>query len=368
MADVVAVPQIEATDLGSNAPDTGDSPPEVVRGEQTLLPLSKMISVVDLIHHWQPMGIRVEVTLPFVGDDRHYLFLIRPQPHIPWIPHLAVGGFNFMRIYDRMRNVIHDFDREEGAGSLPTLPTSIHITQHSPPPYLAMMANIHRKWRGSIKYRIRSVTNFTAQGYVITSFLRRCATKNNEKNFFQLGTVTYRVDSTYNQSMYTAWMSSDLSMFRHIQCIAPYEYVTPWRDFEADLLRADTAATSQRFNVNLENMVAVGLRGTFASADTQNQLFFELEYCAGDDFELALPIPPGSNSMMAAFSDTPGSDPVANIASTGVTIPTTAYSTNGSTTLTMTSRSRVLDAQTRMRRASVVSSSRYASAEELRRV
>ena len=54
--------------------------------EQPKVPVTTMprpISMANLIYQWQPMGYRVVLNLPFVGDDSSFLFYIRNGPFIP---------------------------------------------------------------------------------------------------------------------------------------------------------------------------------------------------------------------------------------------------------------------------------------------
>jgi len=336
MADIVETPTVTAEDLGDNAPTQEAEFKEVPKAVSNTLALPRPISLKDLIHHWNPMGIRVVVDLPFIGDDRSFLFMIRPQPYIPWLPLNAYtpNALNWMRFYDNMRPVIHDVGTDDGTSY--ALPPGISIFQHSPPPLFSELSAAYRKWRGSIKYRLRCVTNFTASGYMITSMFRRVQRSLGAKNFFTTATRMFRNDTSFNQGMYNAWLTSDVSMYRHTQFVVPYEYIEPWRDharmaFNASYIMTPANACT---NLNLENLVGVGIRGAVAASDTENQIVFELEYAAGDDFELAVPFPPSESWTWGMQVDkTDIATDSQRLAYEGLVIPTNEWTTDGNSTL-----------------------------------
>ena len=60
---------------------SGHKLPEQAQVAQCSIP--RPFGFEHLIHQWQPMGIRVTLNIPFVGNDRDYLFAIRNGPFIP---------------------------------------------------------------------------------------------------------------------------------------------------------------------------------------------------------------------------------------------------------------------------------------------
>lgn len=359
--DVTATEQIVNLDGGDNAPPNETPMPGVAKPTTALFPMCRPVSFIEQMRKWQPMGYRVMITLPYIGDDRTYLFMIRAQPHIPWLPDLMRDAPMWLyntqsqiRYYNHFRPVIHDVSyigapATWGPQSMSPRPIPvdsngvglISITQHSPPPLFAELARNYRKWRGSIKYRLRCVSNFATQGYVFTTFLRRLAMHQGDFDFNKQMVPVYRPDWSYNQGMLNAYLASDCSMFRHIEVTAPYEYLTSWKDYHEDMFvrsapkQLPNIANTARADHNLENFIGVGLRGQIAASDTQNQLWYELEYAAGDDFEFALPTPISQSSqygVLASLTDT-AADPVPMarrlITLQGYTIPNSTYSSDG---------------------------------------
>jgi len=275
----------------------------------TIAPLintQRIFGLNDLIHRWQPTGFRVVINLPFTGNDQDYLFLIRPQPFIPYPGDFGATSdnrINDLAIWNAFRPVVH------GAITTPSiLDSPINISQHSPPPILSTLATVYRFWRGSMKYRIRSVTNFTTQGYLFYTMLKNVADVPGLYNPFAVQPPFNRADLSYLPEMMNNYVTLDLSQMRHAELQVPFEYPVPFRDTFEELYQA--SQMPDRFNeVKIptgRNLIAFGLRGSINSSSTTNQAIFEIEYCAGEDFQFS-----GENLLgtkfkisKAAFSQT----------------------------------------------------------------
>lgn len=347
---VIMEEQAPLMDAGDNAPEQPVQEP-VTRPVVKPMPFCRAVSIKELIRQWNPTGWRVNVNLPFIGDDRAYMFYIRPQPEIAWLPSINALGMPGMGTYwyyhsPLLLDVIPALNNADytvainiptGTGGQP----AVTLNQHSPPPLLAEITRMYRKWRGSLKFRLRVVSNFATQGYVFTTFIRRAYQYKNTHQFFSQHMPVARYDETYNQGMQNCYLVSDLSMFRHINMIAPYEYIADWKDRAETLeLFSDADLFTTTCISDLDNLIGVGIRGQIASESTANAISFELEYAAGDDFELAMPMPPAAGTFLNQTGlITGGTASVEQtIAVSGVTIPSTRYevSTSGIVTFPST--------------------------------
>lgn len=347
--DPVEIPTevLTATDSGDKSAEPEEMPVAPRADVHATADMPTSISMMSLIRAWQPMGFRIVVNLPWIGNDRNYMFFIRTHPWIPWLPSLLSDYAP--AVYNVFRPILHDgLFGFVSSSTVPNpsvaVPTGITITQHSPPSYLGEMAWLYRKYRGSIKYRLNTVTNFAAQGYVFATHLRRVHIPIGQIDFNTNVGPVLRQDTTYNQGMYNAYVRSDCSMYRHIECVAPYEFVQSWRDQNTMVnmvsdLRSPVATRITGPEPVMENVVAVGVRGTVAASDTQNQIMFEVEWCAGDDFEMALPQLPSVKNVMStrgAWTDSSVTAWQRAIADSVYSIPNSRWGTNGATTWTGT--------------------------------
>jgi len=283
--------------------------PTVFSATTDKVSINKGISFYDLLKTWQPMGIRLVINLPFIGDDRTPLVYIR---HTPLIPHLFYPFAGSAGLWNNR------FPVRTVPGTQAS-PSAISITQHSPPPLASVMALSHRRWRGGIHYRLNAVTNFTAAGYVWVAKMRNCGYNitNSLPNTIAEGFRAAHLpasSSTYDGApsgvMANSFLRSDVSMFRHIEVVSPYEYPLPWQDmhfevntgsFNASVVANDTEPAL----LNGDDWIVLGLRGQIAASDTSNQLMYELEYKLGDDFEFSQPLLP-----FCGWSFSPGQQPV----------------------------------------------------------
>lgn len=262
-----------------------------------LINTQRIFGLQDLIHRWQPTGFRVVINLPFQGNDQDYLFMIRPQPFIPYPGDFgknADNAINDLSIWNAFRPVVH------GAITQPSVINSpISISQHSPPPILSTLATAYRYWRGSLKYRIRAVTNFTTQGYLFYTMLKNTTDVPGVYNPFGVQPPFNRSDISYLPDMMNNYVSLDLSQMRHAEIQVPFEYPVPFRDTYEEIYLA-SQLQDKFVTVTIptgRNLIALGLRGAINSQSTTNQAIFEIEYCAGEDFQFS-----GENLLGSKFS------------------------------------------------------------------
>lgn len=332
-------------------------------------PIPRPFSFEHLIHQWQPMGFRVVLNLPFVGNDQDYLFAIRNGPFIPLLfksyldsdvdtseedgsgrPVYTSRQLNQTRLYssyafNNMRPVIH-----AGKNYAPVKPDdpsgnlnySVYITQYDQPPALATLSTMFRKWRGTMHYRIRVVSGFTTQGYIFSSLIR-----NSPANVGVYPTQGYvpgvmREDSSYRESMMNSYVMGDTAMFRHFEVEVPFEYPVPYYDQynwignrsrpAQNFMRYDkapssdytTALRSIRNEPHGDNYVVFGLRGRLESGIEKSQITFEIEYRAGEDFQFADPFLPYNDNYL-----TPYVDAVENVDIKTIQVPSLDYQTDG---------------------------------------
>jgi len=272
------------------------SHPNVPNMPRQNLGINRGLSFSRYLYSWQPMGIRIGIQLPFVGNDRDPLFVIR---HSPFIPHPGHPFFQPYNIWQRWFPVlvpVNNFTDE-----------SITITQHSPPPMIAALAFSHRRWRGGISYRLNAVSNFTASGYIWVSKVR-----NVPRGIWQptggpnMGISRINSSSTFNgmpSSIFTnSYLRSDVSMFRHIEVTSPYEYISPYQDLEQALAETFNGTRpsapgilfthSTNTSFNFDDYLVVGLRGAIAAENNANTLYYELEMKCEEDFEFSEPLLP----------------------------------------------------------------------------
>lgn len=313
----------------------GHKLPEQSRVPQCFIP--RPFSFEHLIHQWQPMGIRVVVNTPFSGNDEDFLFAIRNGPFIPRYDYTYESSdpnalkdpekpntspdfksrtyTNVMPVnsygFNNMRNVLHagQLYKKVDEGQ-----NAIYITNFDQPPILASLATMFRKWRGTMHYRIRVVSGFTTQGYVMATLVRNSPavigiypTQNT------VGGVA-REDRSYREAMINSYVLGDTAMFRHFEVQVPFEYPVPyydqfnwignrcnpannfmltWQDNNSAKPVYEVARLRNiRNEPHGDNYILFGLRGKIESSVQNSQVTFELEYRAGDDFQFSDPFLP----------------------------------------------------------------------------
>lgn len=326
--DLVLTQQSNLGDYGSAIVDSKDVS-EQPRKSRVLSTIPRPFSFDDIIHRWQPMGIRIIVDIPYIANDSQWLFLIRHNPYVPWIGEDRGSDiYNFSNLFP-----VRFQPGQEGAGNLDRLP--VHITQHSPPPLLSLLSQIHREWRGSIKYRLRTVSNFTAQGYIFATLLRNETPISGLVDPLHTQFIQTQDDYSYSQGMYNSYTQSDLSMFRHMELVVPYEYPVPFFDQFNYLTRGkyNTGPLEDLVEHYGDTYIAVGVRGSITTPSATSQIMFELEYAAGDDFQFGNPflLPRGAFNPKSLYFGR--SDPKSQISSTLI-MPDKRFKTDGINTVT----------------------------------
>lgn len=278
--------------------------------------IPRPISFFSLIHQWQPMGIRIIINTPFVGDDANFLFFIRNGPYIPrWDKDIFresgtfrqnVGIFHF----NNTRPVFLGVDNLVGrkSGSPPEYPKDyrISLTHYDYPPIFSTLAQCFRKWRGDISYRLRMTASFATQGYILGTILKNTTVPIGIYDEYKYSPTPLTMDSSYREAMANAYTMSDVSMFRHLELTVPFDYPVKYYDqYHWFSQRLDPLVTRLTSNPNFkvarvvtephgDNFVAIGLRGELSSTQPSGRIIFDLEYRAVEGFQFASPgIPPG---------------------------------------------------------------------------
>jgi hypothetical protein len=281
----------------------------------TKTPLLKPISLIASIRKWNPTGIRVVVNLPLVGNDRNYLFLIRCSP---FIPHLAndtiwlhnAGMANQLSVDNDL--IIHDYDYKnfpKPDGTVKPMPQfdtdpGIYIYHHSLPPLISEMARANRFWTGGLKFRLRSKAAFTHNAVLFGSPIygvKQIPVVMPCTNYQAI--VPYRQKWSYGSSQANSYMYNDLTMTRHMEIQysyqKPYSYVDQFGIIAQSIgnfknsINADGTNITQGYLDGLgssryDDFIGIGLRGTIDNSSSgDNQIMFEIDIAAGDDFQFS---------------------------------------------------------------------------------
>lgn len=318
----------------------GHKLPEQAKVAETSIP--RPFGFLDLINQWQPMGIRVVLNLPFIGNDQDFLFAIRNGPFIPRhdktyrdydMPDTTggLGGIMTMLSYgwNNMRNVIHG--KPQWAQKPNDQKEAVYITYYDYPPILSALSTMFRKWCGAMEYRIRVVSGFSTQGYLMAGMLKNVPSRVGVYNAYQVMAAIPRQDHSYREFMQNSYVMSDTSMFRHFKLHVPYEYPSPWYD-QFNWI-ANRSRPSRNFyykgkqtgifnslpvmnEPHGDNYIVIGMRGSLNTSVNQAQISFELEYRACEGFQFADPGLP-SGDYMKPYN----SSPISVFNSKVVTIP-----------------------------------------------
>lgn len=322
--------KLQSTDQNDTIGQKGELLPDQTRIGNTSMP--RQVSILNWINQWQPMGIRIVLNLPFVGDDHDYLFVLRSGPFIP--PYVRVSEDTFVPEYpgderkgvtpkdvfsywmNNMRNVylvsqtVDDFTKD----------FPIHITQYDQPPIISTMAQSFRRWRGDMQYRVRTVAGFATQGYVIASTLKNKFSPIGVYDEFQHPLHFQTQDASYREPMMNAYALGDTSMFRHFEMTVPYDYPVPYYDqlqwinrrcqFSRQFEKTSDEVDPDLKNVIIrsgkdgkyfagetmephgDNWIVFGIRGDLAATQEGAQISFELEYRCVEGFQFADPFLP----------------------------------------------------------------------------
>lgn len=297
---IMTTPEPTATEISNvQVLGFGHKLPEQARIASCSIP--RPVSFSSWICQWQPMGIRVVVNLPFVGNDRDFLFAIRNGPLIPRWDHtyLTQNGNHRQYAWNNMRNVIIAPFRESIYSDKP----SVFITQYDYPPPLASMALSFRKWRGTMHYRIRTVAGFATQGYVFVSSVKNTIMPCGVFDEYKTPPALWRQDGSYKEAMMNSYIMSDTSMFRHVEASMLFEYPVQWYDQYAWIDRrvshdsincsSDGPVPETYFEPHGDNFLVMCVRGDLAATQEGAQIAFELEYRADENFQFSDPgLPP----------------------------------------------------------------------------
>lgn len=266
------------------------------------------IDTDEIIKKWNPMGIRLGLKTPYVSNDRDFLALIRVNPYVSHYTmasrenQYALGSFAF----NNTRTVIHAPVSVNPVGTSTDITNSpLTITQHDLPPLLSTKAMTNRFWRGSIEYHLRAISEFTVQGYIGLVPLYQIPNPPSIYNCFTTAPIIKMPDHSYRTYQSNSYIRSDLSIYRHMQCSVPYNYPTKWFDqykwFNSRIGEPDNSwmafttdphpVVPPFFEDASENFIGLFVRGSVASSGTNAEIFFELEYRAGPDFEFCDPSP-----------------------------------------------------------------------------
>lgn len=309
---------------------TQDAGPATTIPEQARIVLPSVprpMGLFDLIHQWQPMGFRIKVDLPFVSNDRDFFFLIRNGPFIPrhnreYTATTAEGrkGKSYVYVWNNTRPIFLQPQQNTSQHTV-VYPEDykISLTQYDYPPILSTLAESFRLWRGDMHYRIKVVASFGNQGYVITATQKNAIMPVGIYNeYVRTPCLTLR-DKSYRDMMQHQYVSSDISMFRHVTLNMPYDYPVPWYDqyqwinnrlpnmntFEAAGTIPAGLDTAYRSDDSIprglrewcgDNWILVGSRGQMASSSS-GSVFFEIEYRAGENFQFSMPGLPSQDML-----------------------------------------------------------------------
>lgn len=244
--------------------------------------LSSDTNFITLTYRWQPMGYRIVINLPFIADDINPLFAIRVSPYIP--PLIQFTGAGAVVNGPAYWSPIYPSPSTLSSTSL-----AVTCTRYDAPPTLAVVAAAHRFWRGSMKYRLRCVSNFAAQGYVIVTTAKGLVAAEVNSNTNTLKTQhrpIQGVDVGAKRWMHNGYLMSDISFFRHNEVTVPYEYPVPFYDNYRSLQECQFANTIVTYEVACpDNFILVYNRGGITGSTDGAQVVYELEYCPGDDMQ-----------------------------------------------------------------------------------
>lgn len=258
------------------------------------------VTFITLISKWQPMGFRIVINLPFVSDDYQPLVAVRVTPYIPHVIQDLIGnGSATAFVLDgSLASPVYP-----NPGTTASTSTAVTVTRYDLPPPLGVAAAMHRFWRGSMMYRFRCVSNFAAQGYVIATLVRGLVATEvnsvtssayNGSNLMNTHRPIQGMDVGTRRSMCNSYIMSDISMFRHIEIEAPFEYPVPFFDTYWNNREQIEQMLGQVPEIHCpDNFVTLFNRGGITGSADGAQVVYELEYAPGPDFEFTTEMPFG---------------------------------------------------------------------------
>lgn len=235
----------------------------------------------DMATRWQPMNARFIIPLPYVADDRSPILAVDALPM--W---RQPGGTDYVSDY-------YPYFPVPGWGGVRTTPIAgPHMVIYGPPPPIVQIMCAHRFVRSGMKFRFRCVSNFLASGYVISGVLKGAHFRNMPSAAKLESTIRGipELNQGYNPFMLNSFVESDVSMFRHIEVDAPYEYPLSYADttrrLEENYALVAATATDYRLKREMRNFIILAPRGSITSDTPGAQLVYELEICASEDFDV----------------------------------------------------------------------------------
>lgn len=328
----------------------------------------------QVIRQYQPMGIRVITHLPYLSNESTPLFVIKIQPYIPWLGERTYNGAFWWKNQMPVRAPPY---RMSYNNQITTDPVT-NITQHSPPPILSALATGHRRWGGDLKYRLRTIANFSNAGYLVTGLVKGLSrTVGNRDPYKEDYPLPPLWDENYLEYMSESYVSSDTTFTRHIEVTAPFTYPVPYYDqyqsmsTTTETWRTTTGAanTVLRDMGHGENYIFVGVRSAItgtAVSTLSGSIMFELEYAAGDNFWMDIPFVPfgGSTQSKRYYGVTPNTTSLVTPFSQfwTTTFPNPGYSVTGSSawniTTSSTATTATISTATRTKRSAPMASYR----------
>jgi len=262
-------------------------------------PYSHNCTQVDwqtLMQQWHPTGYRVSVNLPYISNDRTGMFAIRVNPYIPWL------GERVVDVGQRWKNFT--WIRHDILSGVPTtgniLTSGITISQHSPPPIISSLAYAHRFWKGSMKFRLRVLTDMRASGTLVAFAARNLPRYFGEINPFSSQWNYWAPDDSYLSWMANSYVESDVSFNRHLEILVPWELPVEWYD-QWQMLNsihsrvseayAEGSSLYDRMMQHGDTWLVVATRGVI-SATTDSTMRIEIDYALGSDFQFSIPFVP----------------------------------------------------------------------------
>lgn len=287
------------------------------QAKQPFTSMPRTISILNLINQWQPMGFRIVLNLPYVGDDQNFIFAIRSGPFIPCRLNKGHHDMTYQQgqalftgevvsfAYNNMVPIILPSDKGSAYPS-PSKPI-VTLTNYDLPPVISTIAQSFRRWRGDMQYRIRVSSGFTTQGYLITTPLKNVMSPIGIYDQYKYAPVLNRQDTSFREPMLNSYGLSDTSMYRHTEVTMMYDYPTSYYDQFAwiaarcvpgnQFLPNGTGALRNGMVTQNtpygDNWICVGVRGDIASSQVGSQMSFDIEYRCVEGFQFADPfIPP----------------------------------------------------------------------------
>nr|ULF99678.1 MAG: putative capsid protein 2 [Picornavirales sp.] len=242
---------------------------------------------ISMVYRWQPMGYRIVINLPFVADDINPLFAIKVTPYLH--PVIQFRGTTVVVTNGGLYSNIYPSPSTLSATSV-----GVTCTRYDVPPILSSVASAHRFWRGSMKYGLRCVSNFAAQGYVILTVAKGLVGSQIDTRTTSVATLRTQhrpiqgLDTSARRYMHNSYLKSDISFFRHNEVTVPFEYPVPFYDTYTALDEERAMGAQEIPEINCpDNFVVAYNRGGITGSTAGAQVVYELEYCPGDDLEFS---------------------------------------------------------------------------------